>query len=114
MKKEQNKVQTRFGIETRFDVVPIPAVPFRGTQETALEQLKAQLLAELLAEAVQSDFSAPLRRAANEAAGLAWLTPFPLLFFPTLLEEKARAAQARLRRQRRILERSQELLETVA
>ena len=83
---------TRFEPETRFEVAPVPAVPFRGTQETELDRLKARLLRELLQQTPDEQFYAPLRRAANEAAALAWFTPFPLLFFPGLLEEKARAA----------------------
>ena len=49
--------------------------------------------------------SAPLQRAANEAAGLAWFTPFPLLFFPALLEEKIYAAQRQEARQQQIRQR---------
>jgi hypothetical protein len=56
---------------------------------------------------------AALRRAANEAAALAWFTPFPLLFFPALLEEKARAALRQGARQRCVRNRSETLLEEV-
>ncbi len=55
--------------------------------------------------------NAPLRRAANEAASLAWVTPFPLLFFPTLLEEKARTARRQQARQKRIRQQSRTLLD---
>jgi hypothetical protein len=55
-----------------------------------------------------------LRRAANEAAGLAWFTPFPLLFFPGLLEEKARAALRQGARQRYVRDMSENLLEEAA
>ncbi|MGD1086139.1 MAG: hypothetical protein ABSA47_15500 [Verrucomicrobiota bacterium] len=109
--KRQNKVETWFQPETRFDVTPVPAVPFRGTQETELDRLKARLLRELLDQTVDPQLYAPLRRAANEAAALAWFTPFPLLLFPALLEEKARAARQQGARQRRIRIRSQNLLE---
>jgi hypothetical protein len=37
---------------------------------------------------------------------VAWFTPFPLLVFPTLLEEKAAIARRQLQRQRDIRQRS--------
>jgi hypothetical protein len=46
--------------------------------------------------------NAPVRRAANEAAAIAWNTLFPLLVFPALFEEKAEAALHQARRQARI------------
>ena len=104
------QLKTRFAPETRFDVAPVPVVPFRGAAETELEWLKRKLLRELLAKNQEPEFNAPLRRAANEAAALAWLTPFPLLLLPTLLEEKAAAAQRQIDRQGRINERSHALL----
>jgi hypothetical protein len=110
--KNKNKVATWFQPETRFEVTPLPAVPFRGTQEAELELLKARLLKQVLDQTEDVQLYAPLRRAANEAAGLAWFTPFPLLFFPALLEEKARAVQQQGERQRFIRQRSQNLLET--
>ena len=108
---KRNKVTTRFQPETRFEVVPTPAVPFRGTQETELERLKARLLKDLLDQSADQENYALLRRAANEAAGLAWFTPFPLLFFPGLLEEKARTVSRQKARQHDVLDRSANLLE---
>ena len=102
---------TRFEPETRFEVAPIPAVPFRGTQESELDRLKDRLLRKWLQQTPDERLYAPLRRAANEAAALAWFTPFPLLFFPALLEEKARAALGQGARQRCIRVRSEGLLE---
>ena len=99
-------------VPLRF-TVPVPAVPFRGTQETELDRLKARLLQEWLAQTADEQLYAPLRRAANEAAGLAWFTPFPLLFFPALLEEKARTAQRQQARQQQIRRRSRQWLQTV-
>lgn len=111
MKKRFNQVPTRFRRETRFDVVPVPAVPLRGSQETDLELLKNRLLADLLWEADEPALSATLRRAATEAAGLAWFTPYPLLFFPALLEEKARTAREQVSRQTEIRHNTLDLLE---
>jgi hypothetical protein len=108
---KRNKITSWFEPDTRFDVTPVPAVPFRGTLETELDRLKARLLQELLDQTTDQQNYAHLRRAANEAAGLAWFTPFPLLFFPGLLEEKARAALRQGAKQRCIRDRSQSLLE---
>ena len=94
--------------DERFAASP-PAVPFRGSAEDALEQLKNRLLNDLLAAAARADLYAPFRRAAHEATSVAWASGFPLLVLPTLLEEKARAAQRQLERQRRVLRRSQPL-----
>jgi hypothetical protein len=102
---------TRFEPETRFEVTPVPAVPFRGTQETELDRLKARLLREWLRQTPDEQLCAPLRRAANEAAALAWFTPYPLLFFPGLFEEKASVALRQGARQQCIRNRSQSLLE---
>ena len=56
------------------------------------------------------EFSIQVRRAANEAAALAWVTPYPLLFFPVLFEEKANAELRVALRQQQIRQRSGELL----
>ena len=111
---KKNQLLARFEPDTRFELAPLPPVPFRGTQETELDRLKARLLKEALDDTVDPELYAPLRRAANEAAGLAWFTPFPLLFFPGLFEEKVQAVQRQGCRQRRILLRSETLLEEVA
>jgi hypothetical protein len=107
MKKNEKQVPTRFVVETRFEV---PSVPFRGTHETELERLKQRLLRRLLDESASAEINVTLRRAANDAASLAWLTPYPLLVFPALLEEKAERARAQARRQARIRRSSHNLL----
>jgi hypothetical protein len=86
-------------------------VPIRGAAENELEELKTRLLRPLLATTSEPEMNTALRRAANEAASVAWFTPFPLLVFPTLLEEKAARARRQQERQRQIRERSQGLLE---
>src|SRR5688500_2335419 len=110
MKTKRTKLLTRFEPETRFDVAPVAAVPFRGTQETELEQLKNRLLRQALDAIVEAQFYAPLRRAANEAAAAAWMTPFPLLFLPTLFEEKALSALRQFERAQSVRVRSRRLL----
>jgi hypothetical protein len=104
-------VKTRFGPETRFEIGSLAPVPMRGAAEYELEQLKTRLLRQLLTPVMEPELNKALRRAANEAASVAWFTPFPLLFFPTLLEEKAASARRQQTRQRQIRERSQGLLE---
>jgi|WetSurMetagenome_2_1015567.scaffolds.fasta_scaffold1086638_1 hypothetical protein len=110
MNKNETRVPTRFGAETRFEVRPVPPVPFRAAQETEFERLKSRLLAEQLAGTPVPELNSPLRRAANEAAALAWATVVPLLVFPVLFEEKIEAALRQAARQARIRERSRELL----
>lgn len=109
MNAKCRKLPTRFAPETRFDVRPAPPAPFRVLQETELERLKNRLLRERLATA-EPELNTPLRRAANEAAALAWITHVPLLVFPALFEEKAGTARLQAARQESILERSRELL----
>ena len=109
MNTKFRRLPARFAVETRFEVTPLPAVPFRGTIETDLERLKARLLTNLLNEADEPKLIVPLRWAANEAAVEAWLTPFPLLFFPALLEEKAEIALRQAERQELIRLRSVDL-----
>jgi len=106
MNKNKTRVPTEFGPETRFELRPAPTVPFRAVQEIEFEWLKNKLLAEQLSEATP-ELNAPLRRAANDAAALAWATVFPLLVFPALFEEKIAAAVLRVERQARIYANSQ-------
>jgi hypothetical protein len=111
MKQQYGQIITRFEAETQFEVGAIAPVPYRGAVETELEQLKERLLGPLLNASTDPAEGAPLRRAANEAAGLAWITPFPLLVFPVLLEEKVSAAQRQEARQQQIRQRTEGLLE---
>lgn len=109
MNRNYRTVPTSFGPDTRFEVTPAAAAPFRATQETELERLKNRLLLATLEEA-DPDNNVYLRRAANEAAALAWVTPYPLLVFPTLFAEKTDAALLQAARQVSIRRRSLELL----
>jgi len=109
MNRKDNRVPAEFGAETRFDVGIAPPAPFRGG-ETALEALKNELLDERLATTPEPGFVRYLRSAASEAAALAWVTPYPLLVFPVLFEEKSDTALARFERQAQIRQTSRELL----
>lgn len=110
MNANYRRVPTRFGPETRFDVKPAPAAPFRAVQETRFERLKNELLDERLEELPDPTFNSYVRTAANEAAALAWVTPYPLLVFPTLFEEKADSALESAEKQEDVFERTRELL----
>jgi hypothetical protein len=110
MKRTSKRVRTRFSAQTRFDVATIPVVSFRELQETELEGLKTRLLREHLNQEENSELHASLRRAANESAALAWMSGYPLLVLPLLLEEMAQAARSQYVRQEGIRRRSQDLL----
>lgn len=110
MKNRYRRVPTRFGPETRFEVKTAPAASFRALQDDEFERLKKRLLSERLDELVQPAFNRYVRRAANEAAALAWLTPYPLLVFPALFEEKAQVAVIQAERQEQVRRRSRQLL----
>lgn len=110
MKTRNNTVPTDFGPNTRFAPPNIATTPFRGAAETELDRLKDRLLAAELARTTNLEMNVLLRRAANDAVALVWLTAFPLLLLPALFEEKARAARRAASRQALIRERSSELL----
>jgi hypothetical protein len=110
MNTNYKRVPTRFGPETRFEVKPVPPAPFRAAQETELERLKNRLLLRSINELDAPEFIAGVRRAANEAAALAWVTPYPLLTFPALFEEKVETALHYAEHQNSVRERSAELV----
>ena len=88
---------------TRRDVFR-PEPPLRATE---LDRLKELLLQELLAQtADRPELNPAYRRAANDALSLAWVTPFPLLFLPDLLEEKAAEARQRTEKQEQVRQRT--------
>lgn len=110
MRSRKRNVPKTFGPATRFEVNLAPAAPFKALQESRFERLKNGLLREKLDELWEPEFNTTLRRAANEAAAVSWMTAYPLLVFPALFEEKAQAALAHSERQNWILQRSRELL----
>jgi hypothetical protein len=78
-----------------------------GGPAARLAALQRQLLAAATAGITDRETRACLRRAAQDAGALAWLSGFPLLTFPELFEEQKRIALSRLQRQRDIRARSQ-------
>lgn len=110
MNGRSRKLKTVFEKPTRFRTVVKPAAAARGDIEIELNQLKERLLRQLTQETTPDSVHRALRQAADEAAALVWLTPYPLLFLPSLLEEKALAARQKAGRQEQIRERSTTLL----
>jgi hypothetical protein len=76
-----------------------PDAESRRRRDVELERLKERLLREHLCRADHPAVRNQLRRAAREAAALAWTTPYALLVFPGLLEEKLSAARRYVERQ---------------
>lgn len=109
MNTERNRVNPEFAPEIRFAVRTTPAAPFRAALETDFERLKSRLLARQLDALERPELNTTIRRAANEAAALAWVTFHPLLVFPTLFEEKVIAAVRQADRQARIYAQSRDI-----
>jgi hypothetical protein len=78
----------------KFQVIPVPGVPFRATLGNRFDFLKERLLSERLEELEDSESNSRIRQAANEAATLVLGTPYPLLLFPAVFEEKVQAVEA--------------------
>ncbi len=110
MKDESRRLAASFGPETGFEVRPVPPAPFREWHEDELETLKKRLLRERLENGWDLESNRVVRRAANEAAALAWVTRYPLLVFPNLFEEKVEVALEHSERQAEIRKLSRELL----
>lgn len=113
MNTKWKHVRAEFGPETRFEIRPAPPTPFRADQEGRFERLRSRLLAEQLRVTLGARRVTQVRRAANEAAALAWVTPYPLLVFPVLFNEKAEEALLRADRQERVREQTRELSELI-
>jgi hypothetical protein len=110
MNTTHRRLTSRFAPETSFEVPPLAAAPFRAAQEARFEGLKHKLLLTSLNELPDARSNVRLRRAANEAAALAWMTSYPVLVFPVLFEEKARTSAAYARRQKQVKERTAQFL----
>jgi hypothetical protein len=110
MSTKSKRLRTEFGPETRFEVGPAPPSPFRADQESQFEGLKSRLLGEVLRVTYGAKPVVLVRRAANEAAALAWVTRYPLLVYPVLFQEKAEEALLLIDRQERVRERTRELM----
>lgn len=83
---------------------------WRARAAAEFENLKHRLLLRELDDIPNSESHALVFRAANQAAALARQTPFPLLAFPCLFEERARAARERERQERLVYWRGFEFI----
>jgi hypothetical protein len=114
MNANYRRVPTWFAPETTFEVTPHAPKAARLALDAELESLKNRLLREQLATSGEDAMVSLLRRAANEAAALVWLTPYPLLLLPVLFEEKVAQARLQATRQDTIRRRSRFLLAQAA
>src|SRR6266850_7952109 len=107
MKKlESHNIAAEVESATRLDLNQDSGGGLQARAIAALEELKQRLLQEIAWARSDSATLTCLRRAAEEAASLAWATPFPLLVLPELFSEKAAEACIRSQRQRDIRQRS--------
>jgi hypothetical protein len=86
-----------------------------GSAEPLLQLVDLDVLCQRLLESELERVSDPhlrtwLRWAAEEATSLAWATPYPVLLFPLLFEEKAAQARCYHRRQQCVHDCSQQIL----
>jgi hypothetical protein len=100
---------TRFDFD-EGDEFELPPRFERQELETHFNGLKEELLGELLEETDTLDLHPRFKQAANEAAGIAWTTEFPLLVFPALFDELAKRERTRQNRQRQILAKTEHLI----
>ena len=112
MNTDKDRVNLKFAPEIKFAVRPAPFAPFRANLENDFERLKNRLLARQLDETERPELNTVVRRAANEAAALAWVTFHPLLVVPALFEEKTANALRQAGRQMRHYANSSELVAT--
>ena len=75
-----------------------------------LERLKDCLLYEHTSAVSDAEVQTRLERAAEEAASIAWATPYPLLVLPILLDEKLSDARHKAEVQQSIYVRSQPIV----
>ena len=86
----------------------------RRRAEGGLDRLREGLLDQTLAQVQSTALVRPIRRAAQEAAALAWMEEFPLLVFPCLFQEKVDAAKHRAQRQLWVEAQTSDFFETTA
>jgi hypothetical protein len=99
-KKIQANPQGQSSVSEQF------IAPLRGGLEQDIDLLKWRLLLPMLRHVQNPRLRNDLEWAANEATAQAWLTPFPFLVLPALLEENLATARRKYVLQQRILRRS--------
>ena len=101
-----------------FEVLPFNANVAEASRpaqalDTEFSTLQEKLLENAFNHTETLSLFGAIRQAANEAAGLAWTTEFPLLVYPVLFDEKTLAFRKREQRQQQIVARSHALVEEV-
>jgi len=100
--------------QRQFRIEPSEAPSLRSrTSALELEQFKQCLLGEH-SRAHDLQVHSWFSRAADDAASIAWATPYPLLVLPVLLEEKLRDARRKAELQQTIYESSQPIVALAA
>jgi hypothetical protein len=89
LREGEHRMKTELEITVPPDLLPAPALNYFGTGQL-FEMLKRRLVAEFAA--ISGERERQLRVLAEEAAALAGTTAYPLLVFPELFAEKARAS----------------------
>jgi hypothetical protein len=116
-KRPENRLPATFEDDLGFEILPFNATTRAANTAIPLDAEFATLQEKLLENAFNHTETLSLygaiRQAANEAAGLAWMTEFPLLVYPTLFDEKTLAFRKREHRQQQIMARSHALVEEV-
>src|SRR5438552_2999212 len=105
-KMDSQNIAPEFEPATRLDLNPGSADRLQARGMDALEALKQRLVQEAASASSDPAGLSYLWRAAEEAASMAWTTPFPLLVLPELFAEKAEEACLRSQCQRDIRQRS--------
>ena len=101
------RIPTYFDPDTEFEAPLLDGEPLKQT----FAGLHENLINEILDETETLMLHEPLKQAANEAAGLAWTTGYPLLVFPALFNEKAAKTRQRAERALRIKAKTADLME---
>ena len=100
---------TRFDFD-EGDQFELPPRFERQELESRFAGLKDELLDGLLDQTDTIELRRRFKQVANEAAGIAWTTEFPLLVFPALLDELAKRERERASRQRAIRAKTEHLI----
>jgi|YNPNPStandDraft_1061719.scaffolds.fasta_scaffold10834_3 hypothetical protein len=108
------RAPTRYAPEAELEFASASRGQWRAAVHEELERLKNRLLQEYFDKCIDSALEPAIRRAAHEASALASITPYPLLVFPTLFEEKAEAAVRYHLRQQMVWDRSRRLMSMAA
>jgi hypothetical protein len=100
------KLNTYFEPHEEFEAPLLRGEPLKES----FADLQEALVTETLHETETLALHGRVKQAANEAAGLAWTTPFPLLVFPTLFNENVERVRQQDERGRRIKAKSADLV----